>query len=239
MGEDDKKKPLKFADTPVAVGGAIFEVPIVRLAVGDDHCLAVTEDNLVFSWGANANGQLGIGRTDDQPRPVRIRELESQGVSDVSSVACGARHSLVVIAAGLQPNSSRPFTFGSNVNGQLGIGQSSAEEGHIRSIPQIVRTLSDVRDMKIVQVVAASCHSLALTQVGEVYSFSDNAFGASSSAFALTAQIRGRKASEIDAPLAFANGVARLWIPTRVVGFSLFQVKAIATADTHSLALAS
>lgn len=263
---DDKKRPLKFADTPVAVGGAIFEVPIIRLGVGDDHCIAVTEDNLVFSWGANSNGQLGIGRTDDQPRPVRIRELESQGVTDISSVACGARHSLVVSSRGLQPGSSRLFAFGSNVSGQLGIGESNAEEGHIRIIPQIVRTLSDVRDMRIVQVVAASCHSLALTQVGEVYSFGDNAwgqlgfppeggadynsahasrrpapaaFGASSSAFAMTAQIKGRKASEIDAPLAFANGVARLWIPTRIVGLSLFQVKAIATADTHSLALAS
>jgi len=111
--------------------------------------------------------------------------------------------------------------------------------------------------MRIVQVVAASCHSLALTQVGEVYSWGDNAwgqigfppegrtdynsahasrkpapaaFGAMSSAFALTAQIKGRKASEIDAPLAFANGVARLWVPTRVVGLSLYKVKALATA---------
>merc|ERR1719335_1579505 len=131
--------------------------------------------------------------------------------------------------------------------------------------PCVVRTLSDIRDTRIVQVVAASCHSLALTQVGEVYSFGDNAwgqlgfppeggmdynsahasrrpapaaFGATSSAFALTAQIKGRKACEIDAPLAFANGVARLWIPTRILGLSLYKIKGIATADTHSLALA-
>jgi alpha-tubulin suppressor-like RCC1 family protein len=263
---DDKKRALKFADTPVAVGGPLFEVPIVRLAVGDDHNLAVTEDNLVFSWGANSNGQLGLGRTDDQVRPVRCRELEHQGVREVSSVACGARHSLVVSSTGMQPGSSRLFAFGSNVNGQLGIGETNSADGHIRTKPQLVRTLSDVRDMRIVQVVAASCHSLALTQVGEVYSFGDNAwgqlgfppeggtdynsahasrrpapaaFGAASSAFALTAQIKGRKACEIDAPLAFANGVAKLMSPTRIVGLSLYQVKTIATADTHTLALAA
>jgi len=263
---DDKKRTLKFADTPVAVGGPLFEVPIVRLAVGDDHSIAVTKDNMVFTWGANSNGQLGIGRTDDQARPVRVRELERQGVREVSSVACGARHTVVVSSKGLQPGSSRLFAFGSNVAGQLGIGQGNAADGHIRTLPSLCRTLSDVRDMRIVQVVAASCHTLALTQVGEVYSFGDNAwgqlgfpaegntdynsahaarrpapaaFGATSSAFALTAQIKGRKASEIDAPLAFANGVARLWTPTRIVGLSLYQVKSIATADTHSLATAS
>lgn len=267
---DDKKRTLKFADTPVAVGGPLFEVPIIRFAVGDDHNLAVTEDNHVFSWGANANGQLGLGRTDDQWRPVRIRDLEHQmdavGEHAVSSIACGARHSLVVSSVGLQPGSCRFFSFGSNAGGQLGIGETHAAEGHIRTLPQCVHTLSDVRDMRVVQVVAASCHSLALTQVGEVYSWGDNAwgqvgfppegrtdynsahasrkpapaaFGATSSAFALTAQIKGRKACEIDAPLAFANGVARLWVPTRVVGLSLYKVKALATADTHSLALAS
>jgi alpha-tubulin suppressor-like RCC1 family protein len=263
---DDKKRPLKFADTPVAVGGPLFEVPILRLAVGDDHNLAVTEENLVFSWGANSNGQLGLGRSDDQHRPVRVRELEHQGVAEVSSVACGSRHSLVVSAKGVQPGSSRLFAFGSNVEGQLGIGQTNASDGHIRPSPQLVRTLSDVRDIRIVQVVAAASHSLALTQVGEVYSFGDNAwgqlgfppeggtdynsahaarrpapaaFGATSTAFAMTAQIKGRKASEIDAPLAFANGVARLWIPTRILGLSLYKIKGIATADTHSLALAA
>jgi len=263
---DDKKRPLKYADAPVAVGGPLLDVPIMRLAVGDDHNMAVTEDNLIFSWGANSNGQLGLGRTDDQARPVRIRELEHQGVRDISSIACGARHSLVVSSTGLQPGSSRLFSFGSNVAGQLGIGETNAAEGHMRPLPALCRTLSDVRDMRIVQVVAASCHSLALTQVGEVYCWGDNAwgqlgfpkeggtdynsahasrkpapaaFGATSSAFALTAQTKGRKASEIDAPLTFANGIARLWLPTRIVGLSLYKVKAIATADTHSLALAS
>merc|ERR1719401_2559035 len=129
------------------------------------------------------------------------------------------------------------------------------------SIPKICRGLSNIRDKKIVQVVAASCHSLALTQVGEVFAWGDNswgqlgfpregstdyssahaarrqapsAFGGSSSAFAMTAHTKGRKASEIDAPLAFAEGVAQLWVPTRVVGLSLHHVRSISTADTHT-----
>jgi len=262
---DEKKRVLKFADTPVAVGGPLFEVPIIRLATGDDHNVVVTHENLVYSWGAGSNGQLGIGRTDDQPRPMRIRELEHQGVKEVSGVACGSRHSMLVSTTGNQPNSSRLFVWGSNASGQLGIGQSTGAEGFCQPMPVLCRTISDVRDMKIVQIVAAACHSLALTQVGEVYSFGDNswgqlgfpregdtdynsaqaarrtapaAFAATSSAFALNQQRKARKSCEVDAPLAFANGVARLHTPTRVVGLSLFQVKAIATADTHSLALA-
>jgi hypothetical protein len=160
----------------------------------------------------------------------------------------------------------RSSVFGSNVQGQLGTGEKDNEFGLQLALPKLCRGLSNIRDMRIVQVVAASSHSLALTQVGEVYAWGDNAygqlgfppqgmtdytsaqaarrqapaaFGASSTAFAMTAQMVGRKASEVDKPLTFAQGVARLWTPTRVVGLSLFQVRAIATADTHSLALAA
>lgn len=258
---DEKKKALKYADTPVVVGGPLFDVPVVRIAVGDDHNLAVTEESKVYAWGANANGQLGIGRLDDQHRPVMIEELKRFGVKDVSSLACGARHSLVVTNQG-----TNLWAFGSNVQGQLGTGQNNNEFGHQLSLPKLCRGLSNVRDTRIVQVVAASSHSLALTQVGEVYSWGDNswgqlgfpregstdysnahasrrqapsAFGATSSAFAMSAHVKGRKASEIDAPLAFAEGVAQLSVPTRVVGLSLQHVRFLSTADTHTLALAS
>jgi alpha-tubulin suppressor-like RCC1 family protein len=258
---DDKKKPLKYATTPVVVGGALDGLSVVRLAVGDDHNLAATADNKVYAWGANSNGQLGVGRMDDQLRPVLVEEFVRHGIKDITGLACGARHSLVAANRG-----TNLWVFGSNVQGQLGTGQNNNEFGYQLPVPKLCRTLSNVRDMRIVQVVAASSHSLALTQVGEVYAWGDNswgqlgfpregstdynaahasrrqapaAFGATNSAFAMTQHVRGRQASEIDAPLAFSEGVAKLSVPTRVVGLSLHHVRAIATADTHTLALAS
>jgi len=54
-----------------------------------------------------------------------------------------------------------------------------------------------------------------------------------------TKQLRSRTALEVDAPRAFADGVARIFEPCRVVSLSLWKVRAVSTADMHSLALAA
>lgn len=36
-------------------------VGIVQIAVGEMHCVALTHDNLIYTWGCNDDGQLGRG----------------------------------------------------------------------------------------------------------------------------------------------------------------------------------
>lgn len=49
---------------------------VTQVACGEMHTLAVTDDGLVFSWGNNTKGQLGIGNPDNtvqrHPRSVSI-----------------------------------------------------------------------------------------------------------------------------------------------------------------------
>lgn len=258
--ENSRKKVVTSADTPVPVGGPLHPARrqvITRLAVGDDHNVVVCEDGRIFAWGANSNGQLGIGRMSDQFTPQQLRE--PQNVT-VTSLACGARHSLLVTGDGTQV-----WGFGSNTQGQLGLGQCSAAEGFQRPLPAVCHALSNVRDLRIIQVAAASSHSLAVAVSGEVYAFGDNshgqlgfpplgssdpslasasqraapaAFGATNSSFMHTQALAMRKASEVDQPRVYAEGIDNLWNPTRIASLSLFHVRAVATADMHSLALA-
>jgi len=239
---DRKERPLKLALKPVLVGGELASQAVSLVAVGDDHSLACTAEGEVFAWGANADGQLGVNRLDSQPLPRMVRGLHA---TMPTSIACGARHSLVVASEG-----SQVFAFGSNVHGQLGVGPNSSTHGHQRAMPTLCRALSGQRDMEVVQVVAASSHSLALTRVGEVFAFGSNLWGqlgflpeGSVSSSAVQAHSSGsasrRRALEADVPRALASGVAQLWLPTRVVSLSKYHVRAISTAETHSLALAS
>ena len=63
--------------------------------------------------GANTNGQLGDGTTNDQTTPF---EIES---SDVESIAAGENHSLFLKTDGSL------WGMGSNGNGQLGDGTTT------------------------------------------------------------------------------------------------------------------
>jgi alpha-tubulin suppressor-like RCC1 family protein len=244
LGHD--RKDVKNTNEPLPVEGELKEKRVLLVACGDDHALATTEDGKLYAWGACANGQLGLGRLDDQFAPQPIRE---PGLADITSMAGGARHTLVVARNGTQV-----WAFGSNVSGQLGIGKGGSADGLSLNTPALVKTLSNQLNLEVTQVVAASSHSLAVTNGGEVFSFGDNTYGqlgfpppkgtqqqqtlASLAGSSLSAAAATTvKRMEVDVPRTFMDGVARLWVPTRISCLSLYRVWSIATADSHTLAL--
>ena len=42
-----------------------FNVPILSMACGKDHTIFITTQNIVYSMGSNAHGQLGIGEMNN------------------------------------------------------------------------------------------------------------------------------------------------------------------------------
>jgi len=45
-----------------------------RLAAGGSHVLFVADDNSLWAWGNNGQGQLGNGTNEDQLHPVKIMD---------------------------------------------------------------------------------------------------------------------------------------------------------------------
>lgn len=43
-----------------------------QIVSGYAHSLALTDEGLVYAWGANTYGQLGIGNKSNQLSPVQI-----------------------------------------------------------------------------------------------------------------------------------------------------------------------
>lgn len=79
-------------ETPLQVPG----LPKIKaISAGRAHNLALTEDGLVYSWGANANGQLGLGTTQDSFFPYKIPTL-----ADVDKISAGGSHNLVLLKDG-------------------------------------------------------------------------------------------------------------------------------------------
>jgi hypothetical protein len=68
----------------------VFAMPqIVSIAVGPQHCAAVSSDAELFTWGFNPSGQLGIGSDRSLAYPKLVLE-------NVVMVGCGSQHTLVV-----------------------------------------------------------------------------------------------------------------------------------------------
>jgi ABC-type multidrug transport system ATPase subunit/alpha-tubulin suppressor-like RCC1 family protein/CRP-like cAMP-binding protein len=140
---------------------------VVDAAGGDIQSLAVSSDGSLWSWGDNAYGELGIGRTGgDQPKPARVSGFPPVKQVDAEGTGEGKAWSLAVLRDGTVR------AWGDNSNGQLGDGTTAKS-------PQPV-TVSGLTG--IVQVSAGLSHGLALSgprsaHPGTVYAWGNNKYG--------------------------------------------------------------
>jgi hypothetical protein len=70
----------------------------LRVAAGGWHSAAVSVEGHLWTWGANEEGQCGVGDEVTAPEPARVARLE--GVN-VCAEALGARHTAVLVARGV------------------------------------------------------------------------------------------------------------------------------------------
>ena len=59
---------------------------VVDIAMGGTHCLALTEDGEVYSWGKNEKGQLGDGFYNSKYEPGLVATLEGK---NIVGICCG------------------------------------------------------------------------------------------------------------------------------------------------------
>lgn len=108
----------------------------------------LTENGRVFLFGHNDYGQLGLGHTRTVTKPSCLKYLKP---FHSTHVACGKGHTIVATKCG------RLFSFGSNSDGQLGVGEFGD-----KTIPQLINTKRFSEDA--IKAVSAGCfHSACLT----------------------------------------------------------------------------
>jgi len=116
--------------------------------------------------GSNQNGMLGVPLTEGKggivSKPRLIEALLGPVIVDIS---CGDRHTVVATESG------ESYSWGSNENGQLGLGTSSAP---IVPQPTLVK---DLRHTSIKNVSCGARHTIFLSRFKEVFSCGDGEFG--------------------------------------------------------------
>lgn len=100
VGDDESPASQVFA-VPLRRATEGPHVTVAQLAVGSVHACALRTDGLVFCWGANGNGQLGLGHTNDvglEESPVAAGPVALGFGGRGAFVAAGDAHTCVVRA---------------------------------------------------------------------------------------------------------------------------------------------
>jgi alpha-tubulin suppressor-like RCC1 family protein len=184
-------------------------VPIIAVAAGQNHSVALAANGKVYTWGKNNYGQLGIGNIVPSARPVQVKIIDGttgtaglpDPVSDpVVGISAGGNHTLVRTLSG------RVYAWGLNTSGQLGVG-ANVNQLSAKQIPGAF-TSGGVTD-----IAAGPNHSLAVF-ADNVWSWGENAYGQLGT-----------------------NDLIDKNVPTAVVGTSMAGVTRVASGGSHSLAL--
>ncbi|KAJ4964842.1 hypothetical protein NE237_016691 [Protea cynaroides] len=138
---------------------ALQGVMIKQIACGDSHCLAITMEGEVQSWGRNQNGQLGLGHTEDSLVPQKIEAF--QGL--VKMIAAGAEHTAAITEDG------QLYGWGWGRSGNLGLGDRND-----RLVPHRV---SAVDGQKMVLVACGWRHTIAVSSSGGLYTYGWSKYG--------------------------------------------------------------
>ncbi|KAL7576525.1 hypothetical protein ACA910_018023 [Epithemia clementina (nom. ined.)] len=136
---------------------------VVNIACGSDHSVAVTKSGGVFSWGTTSAKEYTLGHGRGMPSqiltPTRIEALD--GIC-ITNVACGSGHTVALTGSGTV------YSWGRNV---------VAGHGWNDGITFTPKPIESLLDKRIVQIAAQSCHTTAVSNSGELYTWGWNSFG--------------------------------------------------------------
>ncbi|XP_062384213.1 retinitis pigmentosa GTPase regulator b isoform X2 [Sardina pilchardus] len=152
LGDYDERSTFQLVDFFNKRG------PIKMLAAGSNTSAALTQSGVLYVWGDNSEGQIGLGKESNAVKPHKL----SVG-RPVSCVACGYYHSALVTVDG------ELYTFGERDSGKLGLPTNKLAN---HRVPQLVDGIKE----RVLQVACGGGHTVALTE-DCLYTFGLGQFG--------------------------------------------------------------
>ncbi|KJE93729.1 Rcc1 protein [Capsaspora owczarzaki ATCC 30864] len=159
LGEEitSRKKP-----TPLR---SIENVPIVRMAAGGVHTVAITAKGQVYSWGCNDEGALG--RSGEEAEPALVKGLIENEF--IVAVTCGDSHTNVLSDKGVV------YGWGTyrDSAGRMGFDfdtlfkEGGADKATVQFEPKVVLDYTAKHD-RVVRISASNNHTIALTEKGNI-----------------------------------------------------------------------
>eukprot|EP01080_Neovahlkampfia_damariscottae_P011639 gene11639-4880_t len=136
---------------------------IVMVGMGSSHTLLLEDNGVLWAYGSNKYGQLGLGTTDEKklkPTPVSF----FKGMK-IASIAAGSDHSFAILSNG------SCYSWGKGEDGQLGHGDQKNS-----NVPKEVVEIKNL-GKKARSASLGSWHSLILLTDGSLLSCGNSTYG--------------------------------------------------------------
>jgi alpha-tubulin suppressor-like RCC1 family protein len=144
-----------------------------QVSLGDSHSMAIASrgksKNQIFVWGRNSHGCLGLGDEKDRSVPTSLKDINDKFNGFVVCCAAGGSHSMALVRY-LDSNSTKLFSWGANMDGQLGImSQNKFDKNRSVSYetrPRRVHSYDGNTNsfLKFIYVVAGYKHSIGIVE---------------------------------------------------------------------------
>jgi alpha-tubulin suppressor-like RCC1 family protein len=157
-----KAKGFKAVWTASDTATAAYTINYGSVSAGLLHSIALTPGGVVWAWGKNTQGQVGIGSVvSPQVSPVQVTAINS-----VKAIAGGGGHTLVLKTNG------EVWGWGENGQGQL--GDKSFTTPRLAPVKAI---FGNGGGTLMAAIATGENHGLALTPAGAVWTWGLNTFG--------------------------------------------------------------
>ena len=133
-------------------------VTVTHVSAGAEHSMALTRGGRVMVWGGGWYGQLGLGDTTCQPRPMRVPTLHG-----VVAIGTGLQHSVAATMEG------RVYTWGDGRWGALGHG----DVGRC----YVPTAVSELASERVIRVDGGSGFTAVLTRDATMFTWGINLHG--------------------------------------------------------------
>jgi alpha-tubulin suppressor-like RCC1 family protein len=148
---------------PMQVSGTSGLSSVIAVAAGYDHTVALMNSSggIIWTWGDNGNGELGIGTTTDSYIPVEV-----PGLANIMAIAAG---NLFTVALRNDALSSSVWAWGFNNVGQIGDGDTTDVWSPVE--------VSGMVGTGAIGIAAGYDHAVAMKTDGTVWTWGGNGKG--------------------------------------------------------------
>ncbi len=150
---------------------------IKRIVLGERYSIVLMDDEDLYVFGYNEEGQLGLNDNLDRNRPIRNDFFTGKG--SIKQIVLGRWHSMILMENG------DLYVFGNNQSGQLGIAAQAAnlDAVGVVGLNDIVNRHRPIRNDSFIDkgsikhIVLGGSHSMVLMDNGDLYVFGYNRYG--------------------------------------------------------------
>lgn len=142
---------------------ALASENVMQVSCGDTHTGAISTLGVVYCWGSGSYGKLGHGHESDTYLPSVITTFDGKRMY---MIACGFRHNLAISIQG------EIFSWGAGTYGVTGL--FDIKDIRLMLVPMKIQFFDGKR---VTQIAVGAWHSLAITSVGEVWTWGYHGHG--------------------------------------------------------------